>query len=164
MRNISYLFMALLTAFLFSCKPSNKSADEQKDPSEIDLPVTELSGKEPVLTDGTHCYQYTMKRDTYTIDITVTGNAVTGRMAFDNYEKDSSEGFVAGTLNDDILNINYRFNSEGMSSVRNINLKVRGKMLITGIGEEEVVGDSAFIKDPSTIKYEGLIYSKVDCK
>ncbi len=163
MKIITYFF-AMLVMTMAACKQSNSSRDEIKDPSQIELPTTELNGKEAALPDGTYCFQYTMKRDTYTLDITLTGGMATGQMAFDNYEKDSSHGTITGTLTEDILNVSYRFESEGMSSVRNINLKVRGDMLITGIGAEEVKGDSSYIKDPSTIKYEGLIYSKVDCK
>ena len=159
MKYSAIILLALL--FFAGCK-SESNSEAEKDPTEIALPTTELDSAK-VLMDGIYCYQYVIKKDTYDINFTLSNGIVEGDMSFKNYEKDSSKGKVKGYLKDDILTVNYRFNSEGMSSVRNINFKVRGDMLITGEGEETSVGDSAFIKDMSAIKYEGLVYSKIPC-
>lgn len=159
---MKYSLFLFLSVIIFGCKSEPKS-EVKNDPSEVSLPTTELDSA-VVLNDGIYCYQYVIKKDTYDINFNLTNGIIDGDMAFKNYEKDSSKGKIKGYLKDDIVTVDYRFNSEGMSSVRTINLKVRGDMLITGIGEETSVGDSAFIKDPATIKYEGLIYSKVTCK
>ena len=156
----SALILIAIT-FFAACKSETKSGPDH-DPTEVTLPTTELESAK-VLDDGLYCYQYVIKKDTYDINFNLINGAVEGDMSFKNYEKDSSKGKIKGYIKDDILTVNYRFNSEGMSSVRNINFKVRGEILITGIGEETSVGDSAFIKDISTIKYEGLVYSKIPC-
>lgn len=86
-------------------------------------------------------------------------------MVFNNFEKDDSHGTFTGKINGDILKAIYRFQSEGMNSVREIYLKMDGNNLITGIGDTEVKGDSAYIKDPASIKYpNSIVYKKVDCK
>lgn len=104
------------------------------------------------------------QRDTYDIKMTKTGNDVNAFMHFNNYEKDDSRGNFTGTIvKDNIIKVIYKFESEGIKSTREIFLKDNGNEIITGIGDEDLKGDSAFVKNPDAVKFTGTVYKKVDC-
>lgn len=163
MRKILFLLPVIIIGLL-SCKNNTSETiiNNTTDTSAM-VESTNSAVDSSALSDGAHCYIFIMKRDTYLIELTVDKEDVKGTMKFKNYEKDSSKGIINGTIKDDVLNVNYRFNSEGMSSVRNMYFKVSDKVLITGIGDETSTGDSAYIKDPTMVRYDGVIYDEVAC-
>lgn len=161
---INLLFIVFISMFVLSC---NKSSDKNasKDPMEISLPTTKLSGKEATLKEGKYCYQYVNEKDTFDINFLVTASKqVSGTMIIDSDGKDVNMGTIQGTINKDVISVNYRFLTGDQSSIRNMNLKVRGNLLITGTGQEEAIGDSAFIRDKASIQYDGLVYHGVKCE
>lgn len=164
MRSAKFLgLLVIVFPFLVTSCKQDTNKDERLPADRIDLPKTDATRPDQALRDGWHCFEYTMDRDTYDIRLNINQQAVTGHMRFKNYQKDSSEGAITGTLVEDILNIYYNFESEGMSSVRQIMLKVRNNLVITGEAEEVHRGDSALIGNPDAVVYEGIIYSRVIC-
>ena len=155
------LILFLTPLIILSCKNSSQNK-EPKDPMAVSLPGTDLSGKESSLAQGRYCYQYSSGND---INFIVTGSKqVSGSMVIKNSGKEPNLGTVNGNIEGDIVTLIYRFHTGDQFSIRNMNLKVRGNLLITGTGNEEAVGDSAFISDKSSIQYDGLVYHSVDCK
>ncbi|HQW70749.1 MAG: hypothetical protein IPO45_13290 [Saprospiraceae bacterium] len=158
------LILFLTPLIILSCKNSSQNK-EPKDPMAVSLPGTDLSGKESSLAQGRYCYQYSSGNDTFDINFIVTGSKqVSGSMVIKNSGKEPNLGTVNGNIEGDIVTLIYRFHTGDQFSIRNMNLKVRGNLLITGTGNEEAVGDSAFISDKSSIQYDGLVYHSVDCK
>ena len=158
------LILFLTPLIILSCKNSSQNK-EPKDPMAVSLPGTDLSGKESSLAQGRYCYQYSSGNDTFDINFIVTGSKqVSGSMVIKNSGKEPNLGTVDGNMEGDIVTLIYRFHTGDQFSIRNMNLKVRGNLLITGTGNEEAVGDSAFISDKSSIQYDGLVYHSVDCK
>ena len=130
----------------------------------VSLPGTDLNGKELALAEGRYCYQYSSGNDTFDINFIVTGSKqVSGSMVIKNSGNEPNLGTVNGNIEGDIVTLIYRFHTGDQFSIRNMNLKVRGNLLITGTGNEEAVGDSAFISDKSSIQYDGLVYHAVEC-
>lgn len=158
------LILFLTPLIILSCKNSSQNK-EPKDPMAVSLPGTDLSGKESSLAQGRYCYQYSSGNDTFDINFIVTGSKqVSGSMVIKNSGKEPNLGTVNGNIEGDIVTLIYRFHTGDQFSIRNMNLKVRGNLLITGTGNEEAVGDSAFISDKSSIQYDGLVSHSVDCK
>ena len=158
------LILFLTPLIILSCKNSSQNK-EPKDPMAVSLPGTDLSGKESSLAQGRYCYQYSSGNDTFDINFIVTGSKqVSGSMVIKNSGNEPILGTVNGNIEGDIVTLIYRFHTGDQFSIRNMNLKVRGNLLITGTGNEEAVGDSAFISDKSSIQYDGLVYHSVDCK
>lgn len=157
------LILFLTPLIILSCKNSSQNK-EPKDPMAVSLPGTDLSGKESSLAQGRYCYQYSSGNDTFDINFIVTGSKqVSGSMVIKNSGKEPNLGTVNGNIEGDIVTLIYRFHTGDQFSIRNMNLKVRGNLLITGTGNEEAVGDSAFISDKSSIQYDGLVYHAVEC-
>ena len=153
--------IALLTILFFSCNnnsvPETKSeAQKEKDREAID--------KSYSLTDVSGCFWKITGRDTLVAWLAQTENTITGKLSFDNFEKDGSSGTVHGTIEGDIIKLWYSFESEGMKSVMEVWYKKQGDALLRGIGPSKVNADSSYFSDHSAIKFaEDQALKKVDC-
>ena len=112
----------------------------------------------------TGCYMQILKRDTFAANLQQQGNVVTGKLSFDNYEKDGSSGSVTGKLEADILKLQYAFSSEGMNSVMEVYFKYKDGNLIRGIGDMSTKEDSSFFINLAAIKYEGTVLKNISCQ
>jgi hypothetical protein len=98
----------------------------------------------PVVTTSSAvgCYVAHLQKDTYTLIIdTDAGGSVTGRIAYNNYEKDSSSGTFVGTFTGGVLLGTYSFQSEGMDSSIQYIFKHTGDDFIQGFGPIETIGN-----------------------
>lgn len=101
------------------------------------------------------CYVDKLGKDVYTLKIDSAENSkVSGMLAFNNYQKDSSSGAFTGTFSEGILLGNYSFDSEGMHSDRQVIFKKVGDNLIEGFGPVKVVGDKEVFEDTSKVTYD----------
>ncbi len=115
--------------------------------SEVPVPVSDNS--------IVGCYVATLSKDVYTLNIeSEKDGAVTGMLAFNNYQKDSSSGSFSGTFANDILQGNYSFDSEGMHSDRQVIFKKTGNNFVEGFGEVSVVGGKEVFSNPSLVTYD----------
>lgn len=100
------------------------------------------------------CYVAHLQKDIYTLVIQSENNGIiTGALAYNNYQKDSSSGSFNGTLADNILLGNYSFDSEGMHSDRQVIFKKVGNSFIQGFGPVKIV-DNKEIFDSVKITYD----------
>ena len=92
------------------------------------------------------------------------GQDVSGKMSFDNFEKDGSSGTVSGKVNGNVIELLYSFQSEGMNSVRELFFKMQDGKLISGIGPIGMRGDTAYFSNGSAIEYpQQEAFDKVNC-
>lgn len=115
-------------------------------------------------TPVSNCFLRVTGRDSLRLSYTTNANSITGKMMYDNYQKDGSWGTVKGTINGDTLKTWYDFESEGMRSVRRIIFKMENERLLPATGEFIVRGDSSLYADESRLEFgkEGAL-QKVDC-
>lgn len=100
------------------------------------------------------CYVATLSKDVYTLQIATQKNGVvTGMLAFNNFEKDSSSGSFTGTYDGQILRGNYSFDSEGMHSDREVVFKKVGTDFVEGFGPTKMV-DGKEVLDSANITYD----------
>jgi hypothetical protein len=152
----------LLILFLIACQGSNESPEAGNDAA-TDSNTSTPDSTVPVTT-GEACFRKIMARDTFSIKIAQSGNAVSGTLSFDNYQKDSSKGTVKGSSSGDTLKLWYDFTSEGMNSVMEIYFKRVGDKLVRGIGTMDVKGDTSYFSNPSDIKFEEKdAWNKIAC-
>lgn len=123
----------------------------------------------PVVTTGDSalgCYVAKLAKDIYVLKIdNQTGDDVSGVIAFNNYEKDSSSGSFTGTYKDHILLGDYAFNSEGMDSVMQVVFKKEGDVFVRGYGPTMLDGNKITFNDLSGITYDAnSVFAKdADC-
>jgi hypothetical protein len=157
-------------AFLLAC--NNNDAVEKKNDDTSDTQVTKTGNGETEPKETTNanpdlsgCYLRAVKRDTLALSIQQTGNKVSGKLSFDNFQKDGSSGAVTGTIDQNILRLIYSFEAEGMHSVAEVYFKIDGNTLIHGTGEVGVKGDTAYYKDPDHLAYpETNRLKKIGCE
>lgn len=99
------------------------------------------------------CYSMISGQDKYLMNITSQeGVHVTGILAFNNYQKDSSHGTFDGTYENGILMGNYSFASEGMDSIMQVAFKKMGDTFVRGYGP--VVNEGTQFMSPDSIIYD----------
>lgn len=163
MKTFLLVFAAIAIA---SCNISTKTTPENVKDTTAITPQTQagpaIESPPPIVPEN--CYRFTAQKDTYDIRLTKVNDNVSGYMHFNNFQKDDSKGnFTGRVVKDNIIKVIYKFESEGMKSTREIFLKDNGNEIITGIGEEDVKGDSAYIKNPEAVQFTGTVYKKTDC-
>ena len=155
MRNI--LFSGLI--LLFACNTADKSLrQDNKD-------TTVRTGALPPDPLMPGCYQMVIERDTASMKISLDGKNVSGDLQYNPFEKDGSFGKFTGTVENGVINAWYTFESEGMTSYREVMFKVTKEGIVEGYGDIEVSNDSAWFKYPQALKFEDdHPFKKVDCK
>jgi len=160
MKHILYI---LLLSKLIACNNSKTSEysgnSKQSDTGKIISPNVE----ERPVSDVTGCYMKIVGRDTAIIMLEQNGKNYSGKMIYDNYEKDGSSGIIKGKEEEGILKLWYDFNSEGMHSVTEVYFKKDNGKLLRGVGDMDTKTDTAYFI--SGINYSDKeAFTKVDCK
>lgn len=151
------ILITLATGLLIACNQAPRQPET----------VTEDDGSavsaNTGLAPGEQCYWLIAAKDTYALKLNIIDTSVKGTALFKNFEKDSSHGSVQGEVAGDIIHLWYQFQSEGMTSVRELFFKKEGNQLVTGIAHEATRADTAYVPDPQTVQYTGPVYVKTDC-
>ena len=143
--------LTLLFLLLISCnEPVQKEnlSQDQQDTTEVNVDTSSMLGR-------TECFWMISQRDTLVAVLLQTGNQVTGRLSFDNFQKDGSTGSVTGIVEDDILKLWYSFQSEGTNSVMETWFKRTDDLLLRGVGPTAVKGDTSYFTDHAVIQFKG---------
>ena len=89
---------------------------------------------------------------------------MTGELVYRLYEKDRNQGSLAGQLKGDTLLAEYRFQSEGSQSVRQVAFLKKGDAYLEGFGEVEEREGKTVFKDVSTLCFtDMMVLRKEDC-
>ncbi len=167
------LFFVFATACITACNSNTSNTKEITDSTATQSSenngassANNQSGESPSANvDASGCYWKILKRDTLAIQLNQTGNNVTGKLSFDNFEKDGSSGTVRGTTEGNIIKLWYNFASEGMNSVMEVYFKKEGDQLLRGIGPVDAKGDSSYYTDHSAIQYtQDQSFTKLPCE
>lgn len=151
------LFILLTLVTAIGCQsPKDKTSVTDS------VSANKTNEESPIAIGG--CYMEVLKRDTFTANLQQHGNAITGRLVFNNFEKDDSNGKVTGILEANTLKLSYSFSSEGMNSVMEVYFKYKNGNLIRGVGEIGNKADSVFFIDKAAVVFEGSILKKIPCE
>lgn len=153
------LLYLLLLSKLTSCNNNNQVATSQSSGSEN---VISSDIKAQTSPDVTGCYMKIIGRDTAILMLEQKRNEFTGKMLYDNYEKDGSRGTVKGIEDKEIIKLWYDFDSEGMHSVMEVYFKKENGKLLRGVGDMDAKTDTTYFI--SGINYSDKeAFTKVDC-
>jgi len=113
----------------------------------------------------TGCYEMVMKRDTATLQLHVADTIITGRLDYNWHEKDHNTGTIRGYLQDSLIVADYTFESEGMTSVREVIFKLQGNTLLQGFGELKEENGKIVFTDKNMLQFTNANpFFKVNCK
>ena len=123
---------------------------------------TIVTNARPLVLSG--CYEMVMKQDTASLVLHVTDTTVTGNLNFHWYQKDRNEGTLKGVLRNDMIYADYSFQSEGLTSVREIIFKIKDTTLLQGTGELAEQNGKIVYQDKENLSFnETYPFIKVAC-
>lgn len=159
---MKYLHMVALAGALIACN-DNKDVNEPEANKSSSSPNTSSVAIELKPEDGmSKCYMKITGRDTAILMLEQSADDISGKMLYDNFEKDGSHGTVRGKKDGDILKLFYDFNAEGTRSVMEVYFKEVAGGLLRGVGDMDVKADTAYFR--SGINYSDKeAFAKVDC-
>ncbi len=159
----SYFLFVFIILTTISCekKPIETDFAQTTPPDSIIIPETD----EPIESSTVQtCYIGATEKDSVFLTLEDNLGTITGRMRYKNHEKDSTIGDIIGNQNGDTLKLSYTFQSEGITSEREIYFLMKIEALQEGIGEQKTDRHKSSYTDYSKIKYEeGLILKQTDC-
>ena len=160
---MKYILIIVLTFIFFSCTDSTGENNKTTNTNTAGSPESNTSHSEQKPSaDAIGCYMKITGRDTAIVMLDQKGNDISGKMLYDNFEKDGSSGSVKGKEDGDILKLYYDFNSEGLRSVTEVYFKKVNGGLLRGIGDMAMKGDTAYFT--SGINYSDKeAFGKIDC-
>lgn len=124
-------------------------------------PAKATEEKKPVLLKK-ECYSYDAKGSKIELRIEYKGSDVTGTLTYALSEKDSNKGTFVGKLENNILLLDYTFQSEGTESTRQVAFQVINNTLLEGYGEMTL--DGTHFKDVAQIKFTSTMpLKKIEC-
>ena len=110
----------------------------------METPETE-NNPETVPVSLAECYTYINGKDSVILRPQLSGEKVSGTLAYCYFEKDQNKGSIQGIFKDDLLIAEYTFESEGRTSVRQVVFKKTPSGFVEGYGEiTEKEGKSVF--------------------
>lgn len=157
MKKVYILSTMVLVGVLGSCMNNTKK--------EVVIPPVKVEA--PMETAEKECYQAVIEKDTITLSVDVNSvNEFKGELNYSYYEKDKSFGTLLGNVKGDTIFADYKFQSEGTTSIRELAfLKKDVNTYIEGHGEMIETNDKMSFKDKSKIKFDGnIVLKKIDCK
>ena len=153
MNRQTLLFAIFFTMLLTSCKKES-AVETTTDTTVTKETKTEILKKE--------CYTYNANGNKVEMQIQYNGNDVVGTLNYNLSEKDSNTGAFVGTLQNNILLLDYTFQAEGMESVRQVAFKLIDDKLVEGYGEMNE--DGTQFLDVSKIEFTSTMpLDKFDC-
>ena len=162
--------LIIFSLILLSCNNNSNQQDEKDqvetgtDQQKENTKDNDKNGDKVNTTDGEQCYWQIMKRDTFVARLVQKGNTISGKLSFDNFEKDASSGSVKGVVDGDVIKLWYSFQSEGMNSVMEVWYKRQGDALLRAVGPVDVKGDTSYFTDKSAITFDkAQKLEKADC-
>lgn len=154
-----YFASAALLAML-SCQQSasNSSQTTEKDSSAATPAAS-------IVAAGPQCYTRISGKDTSYLQFETDNEVINGQLEYHLFEKDKNQGAITGTINNNIIEAEYRFMSEGITSVRPVIFKLENNQAFEAIPSSfDNQGTPLFDKDQSKLKFEDAPFVKGDCK
>jgi hypothetical protein len=135
------LFATGLVVALFSCQTGNNETARHTE-AKTDTSASVI------------CYQYAANKDTIRLQMNQAGEKVSGTLLYSLYEKDRNQGIIAGTLKGDLLLADYTFQSEGMTSVRQVAFKRKGNGWVEGYGDIITKNDTVSFRNADSLRFD----------
>lgn len=133
MRHLLLLILSLL--LLLACNKTDAPETNIHAPS--GLPVAVMSNEASSdINDGTYCFRKVFNQDVTDIQLTISGKAVTGKMDWVPYQKDSARGTLQGLKNAaGELHLLYDYMIEGNRQTETKIMKIEDGRLLVKVGE-----------------------------
>ena len=159
-----FAFLLLTGATLaLSCQQSGTTTDHSSDSTLTQGDTVTTATTSPLAT-GLQCFTQVVGKDTAFLHLEAANDSISGQLEYHRYEKDSNKGDIKGSVQGNIISVQYHFMSEGMMSSRQEVFKLDGERLYAGLPASfDEQGAPVFEKDPAKIKFDAVPFVKVPC-
>ena len=159
---LKQLLLVTIALLSLACKNNGKTSDTRLVEG-VALDDSTLTSNFMDTLSG--CYEMVKQRDTAYLQLKTNHKKVTGTLRYNIFEKDSNKGDISGTIQDSLIRAFYTFQTEGVTSVREVVFKIEQGKLVEGMGTVVVRNDSAFfLKDSSGFRFaDAQPFMKVPC-
>jgi len=152
-----YLILIAITSFA-ACNTNKENDAENVTGSASD--TTSMRIQIPNMK----CYANMNGRDTIFLKLEKFPNVVTGILKYKLYEKDANHGELDGMLYGDTLIADYKFESEGKESIRQVAFLIKGNIVKEGYGDMEEKKGKMVFKNTGRINFNnGLQLNEIAC-
>ncbi|MFC3562369.1 hypothetical protein [Pedobacter jamesrossensis] len=153
-----FLIFAASSIFLASCESDSKKY------TTVDSSI--MSEQQISKPNPDECFVYSKNKDSVKLRMWGTGNNILlGQLNYNLFEKDKNSGPIYGVEKGDTIIVDYKFESEGVYSKRQIVWLKQGDKLLEGIGDIYQVNGDVKFKDISKLTFgKSIILEKTDCK
>jgi hypothetical protein len=150
-----FLLAGLLTIVTSSCQqPGTKTTTTQ----------TDSTRPAAILNEGPQCFsKITTAKDTAYIRFETDNEVVSGQLEYKLFEKDKNTGTISGTITDNIIDVDYRFMSEGIMSVRKAIFKLDNNQLFEAT-PEKLDNDGQPVFDKDKLHFDSIPFVKGKCR
>lgn len=148
----------ILSVTVISCQSDNKKY------TTVDSTI--MSEKQVNYKIPDECFIYNKDKNVASLRIYGTGeNKVLGDLNYNLDGKDKNSGAIYGTLRGDTIIVNYKFQSEGIYSNREVVWLRKGDQLLEGYGNVYQVNGTTKFKNISKLTFgKSIIFEKTNCK
>lgn len=159
-----HLLLPILSLFLlFACNKPDAPDTHTHAPS--GLPI-KADNEVSYIQDGTFCFSKHFNQDVTYVQLTILDGAVTGKMDWIPYEKDSARGTLRGYENAaGELDLLYDYMIEGSRQTETKIMKIESGKLLVKVGEllDPKNNGNLIYKDVSQAKYSEVLEAET-CK
>jgi hypothetical protein len=151
-------FISAAIATLVACNTNKKNQAENVPDSTSDTTTMRIQ------IPHMQCYANMNGRDTVFLKLEKFPNVVTGILKYKLYEKDANHGELDGKLYGDTLIADYKFESEGKESIRQVAFLIKGNIVQEGYGDMEEKKGKMVFKNTGNINFNnGLQLNEIAC-
>ncbi|WP_316734482.1 hypothetical protein [Pedobacter aquatilis] len=153
-----FIILTIASIFLFACQSDSKKY------TTVDSTI--MSGKQADYKSPDECFEYNKNNDKVSLLIYGTGdNKVLGKLSYNLSGKDKNDGQFYGHSIGDTIIVDYKFQSEGTWSKRQVAWIRQGDTLLEGFGETYQDKDEVKFKNYRNLNYgNAIVLEKTDCK
>jgi len=148
----------IITSIISACQSDSKKY------TTIDSSI--MSGEVTKYTVPDECFGYKKGNSTASLRIYGTGeNKVLGELKYQFEGKDKNSGVIYGLVKGDTIIVDYKFQSEGVYSHREVAWLRKGDQLLEGYGDVKDVNGDVKFKDVRKLTFgKSIVFTKTNCK
>ncbi|MFC4211428.1 hypothetical protein ACFOWA_09560 [Pedobacter lithocola] len=155
--NRLFYIVAIVTILLSACQSDSKKY------TTVDSSI--MSNQQAPYKSPDECFIYTKNRDTATLLMYGSADKILGELRYNFYEKDKNSGVIYGVLKGDTITVDYKFQSEGVYSHREIVWVRKGDTLLEGSGDVYEENGNVKFKNKRKLTFgKGIVFTKTKCK
>lgn len=154
----AFTIVALASIFLISCQSDSKKY------TTVDSSI--MSEQQGLKSDPDECFVYSNNKDSASLRMWGTGNnIILGELFYKPHEKDNNSGTIYGIIKGDTIIVDYKFESEGVYSKRQVVWLRQGDKLLEATGDSYQVNGDVKFKNINKLAFgKSIIFQKTNCK